>query len=124
MMFNPGMFGVTPQQMQAAREIGKHLGIEIRKCPKEGRLELTYLVINPGDTKALETAANGIDTLAEQLAYMHDTMFGIKGQIILYLPPDIITGFIKKPTEYPAACWRDESGPVPFWGSRLAARRR
>ena len=25
--------------------------------------------------------------------------------------------FIKKPTEYPSACWRDESGPVRIWGA-------
>ena len=82
MVFNPGMFGVTPQQMQAAREIGRHLRIEIRKCPREGRLEIRYIAINPGDTKALETATNGVDTLAEQLACMHDTMFGMKGKIV------------------------------------------
>ena len=82
MAFNPGMFGVSPQQIQAAHEIGNHLKIEIRKCPREGRLEIKYLAINPEDNKAIETAANGIDTLAEQLAYMHDAMFGMKGKII------------------------------------------
>jgi len=82
MVFNPAMFGVNPEQMQAAREIGRHLRVEIRKCPREGRLEIRYVAINPGDTKALETAANGIDTLAEQLAYMHDAMFGMKGEIV------------------------------------------
>ncbi len=82
MMFNPGMFGLTPQQMQAAREVGKHLRIEIRKCPGEGRLEIRYIAINPGDTQAVETAANAVNSLAEQIAYMHDTMFGVKGQII------------------------------------------
>jgi len=82
MVFNPAMFGVNPEQMQAAHEIGRHLRVEIRKCPREGRLEIRFVAINPGDTKALETAANGVDTLAEQLAYMHDTMFGMKGEII------------------------------------------
>ncbi len=82
MVFNPGMFGVIPQQMQAAREIGKHLRIEIRKCPREGRLEIRYVATNTGDAKSLETAANGVNTLAEQLAYMHDPMFGMKGTII------------------------------------------
>jgi hypothetical protein len=82
MVFNPAMFGVTPQQIQAAREIGKHLRIEIKKCPREGRLEIRYIAINREDTKALETAAKSVDTLAEQLAYMHDAMFGMKGEII------------------------------------------
>ena len=48
-MVNPGMFGITPQQMQAAREVGKHLTVEIRKCPRESRLEIRYIAINPGD---------------------------------------------------------------------------
>jgi len=82
MMFNSGMFGVTPQQMQAARQIGKHLRIEIKKCPSEGRLEIRYIAINPGDRQAIETAANAVNNWAEQIAVMHDTMFGMKGQII------------------------------------------
>jgi len=82
MAFNPGMFGVSPQQMQQAREVGNHLRVEIRKCPNEGRLEIRYIAINQEDTQALQTAANGVNTLAEQLAFMHDTMFGMKGEII------------------------------------------
>ena len=45
-MHNPGIFGVSPQQMQAAREIGNHLRVEIRKCPSKGRLEIRYIAIN------------------------------------------------------------------------------
>jgi len=82
MMFNAGMFGFSPEQMHAAQEVGRHLGIEIRKCPREGKLEIRYLAIDPADTKALETAANGVDTLAAQIAYMHDTIFSMKGEII------------------------------------------
>lgn len=82
MTFNPGMFGVSPQQMQAAREVGKHLKVEIRKCPSKGRIEIRYVAINAQDIQALQTAANGVNTLAEQLAFMHDTMFGMKGEII------------------------------------------
>jgi heptaprenylglyceryl phosphate synthase len=81
-MFNPAMFGITPQQMQAAQEVGKHIKIEIRKCPREGRLEIRYIAINPGDAQASETAANAVNNLAEQVAGMHDMMFGMKGQII------------------------------------------
>ena len=76
------MFGFGPEHTQAAREVGKHLKIEIRKCPREGKIEVRYLAFDPADTKALETAANGVDTLAAQLAYMHDTIFGMKGEII------------------------------------------
>ncbi len=35
MTFNPGMIGIDPQQMQAAREVGKHIRLEVRKCPRE-----------------------------------------------------------------------------------------
>jgi len=81
-MFNPGMLGISPQQMQAAQELGKRLRIEIRKCPAKGRLEVRYIAIDPEDAQAHETAANGVNTLAEQLAYMHDAMFAMKGEII------------------------------------------
>ena len=82
MTFNPGMMGFDPQQMQAAREIGKHIRLEVRKCPKEGRLEIKYVAINLEDTRSQETIANCVEGLAMQMAVIHDTMFGMKGKII------------------------------------------
>ena len=82
MTFNPGMMGFDPQQMQAAREIGKHLRLEVRKCPKEGRLEIRYVAINTEEPEAQDTIANCVETLAMQMAMIHDTMFGMKGKII------------------------------------------
>ncbi len=82
MTFNPGMMGFDPQQMQAFREIGKHLRLEVRKCPREGRLEVRYVAINPKDPKSQVTIANCVEGLAMQMAVLHDTMFGMKGKII------------------------------------------
>ena len=82
MTFNPGMMGFDPQQLAAAREIGKHLRIEVRKCPKEGRLEIRYVAVNPGDPRSQVTIVNCVEGLAMQMAVIHDTMFGMKGKII------------------------------------------
>jgi len=82
MTFNPGMMGFDPQQMQAAREIGKNLRLEVRKCPREGRLEIRYVAVNTEEPGAQDTIANCVETLAMQMAMIHDTMFGMKGKII------------------------------------------
>jgi len=82
MTFNPGMMGFDPQQMQAAREMGKHLRLEVRKCPREGRLEIRYIAVNPEDPRFQGTIVNCVESLAVQMAMIHDTMFGMKGKII------------------------------------------
>jgi len=82
MTFNPGMMGFDPQQMQAAREIGKHLKLEVRKYPKEGRLEIRYIAVNPEDARSQNTITNCVEGLATQMAVIHDTFFGMKGKII------------------------------------------
>ena len=82
MTFNQGMMGFDPQQMQAAREIGKHLRLEVKKCSREGRLEIRYIAVNPGDPRSQVTIVNCVDGLAMQMAMIHDTMFGMKGKII------------------------------------------
>ena len=81
MTFNPGMMGLDPEQMQAAREIGKHVRLEMRKSVKQGRLEIQYIAINPEDPKALDAIANCVESFAMQMAAMHDTFFGMKGKI-------------------------------------------
>lgn len=82
MNFNPGMMGFDPQQMQAAREIGKHIRLEVRKYPREGRLEIKYIAVNPGDVRSQTAIANCVEGLVMQMAVIHDTMFGMKGKII------------------------------------------
>ena len=82
MTFNPGMMGLDPQQMQAAREVGKQLRLEVRKYPGEGRLEIRYVAINPEDPRSQITITNCVEGLAMQMAVIHDTLFGMKGKII------------------------------------------
>ena len=82
MTINPGMMGFDPHQMQAAHEIGKHLKLEVRKCPREGRLEIRYIAVNPEDVRSRGTIANCVEGLAMQMAMIHDTLFGMKGKII------------------------------------------
>ena len=81
MTFNPGMMGLDPQQMQAAREIGKHVRLEMRKSVKQGRLEIQYIAVDPEDPKALAAIANCVESFTMQMAAMHDTFFGMKGKV-------------------------------------------
>jgi hypothetical protein len=82
MTFNTGMTGFDPQQIAAARELGKRLKLEVRKCPREGRLEIRYIAINDEEPGAQDAIANCVETLAMQMAMIHDTFFGMKGKII------------------------------------------
>jgi len=78
-MFNPAMFGVSPQQMEKAREVGQHLRMEIRKYRKQGRLEVRFFLINPGDQYDI---GEPVDKLCDQLAWGFANMFDIKGKIV------------------------------------------
>jgi hypothetical protein len=82
MTFDPGIMGFDPQQMQAAREIGKHIRLEMRKSAKQGRLEIQYVAINADDPRAVDAIANCVDSFATQMAVIHDTFFGMKGKFI------------------------------------------
>jgi len=82
MTFNPGMMGLDPQQMKAAHEVGKRLKLEVRKCPREGRLEIKYIAINTEDLGDQDAIANCVENFAMQMAMLHDTFFGMKGKII------------------------------------------
>jgi len=78
-MINPAMFGVSPQQMEQAKEVGRHLRMEITKYRKQGRLEVRFILINPSEDYDI---ADPVDKLCDQLAWGFDTMFDIKGKII------------------------------------------
>ena len=82
MNFNPGMMGLDPQQMAAARELGRLLKLEVRKCPREGQLVIRYIAVNAEEPEAQDAVANCVENFAAQLAMMHDTLFGMKGKII------------------------------------------
>ena len=78
-MINPAMFGISPQQMEQAKEVGRHIRMEITKYRKEGRLEVRYILVNPGEDVDLGRI---VDQVADQLAWGHDSMFDIKGKIV------------------------------------------
>jgi hypothetical protein len=78
-MINPAMFGVSPQQMEQAKEVGRHLRMEITKYRKQGRLEVRFTLINPDENYDI---GEPVDKLCDQLAWGFDTMFDIKGKII------------------------------------------
>jgi len=82
MTFNPAMFGIEPQQLQAAHELGKHLKVEVTKCPREGWLQIRYVALNPQDPQSQAAIANCVEGFAMQIAVLHDTLFGMKGKII------------------------------------------
>ena len=82
MTLNPGMMGFDPEKMKAAHEVGKRLRLEVRKCPREGRLEIRYVAVNAEDPGAQDTIAHCVENFAVQMAMIHDTFFGMKGKII------------------------------------------
>jgi len=79
MVFGPGMFGLSPQQMEQGKEVGQHLTMELRKHRREGCLEVKYMLINPEENFDI---GNAIDQLADQLAWGHKTFFDMKGKIV------------------------------------------
>jgi hypothetical protein len=81
-MINPGMFGFNPEQLKAAQEVGKHLRLEVRKCPREGRVEIRYVAIDPSNAQVAQVIGGCVESMAAQLAHLHDMMFGMKGKII------------------------------------------
>ena len=78
-MINPAMFGVSPQQMEQAKEVGRHLKMEITKSRKEGRLEVRFILIDPNESYDI---GEPVDKLCDQLAWGFATMFDIKGKIV------------------------------------------
>jgi len=78
-MFNPAMFGVNPQQMEQAREVGQHLKMEVRKYRKQGKLEIRFFLVDPDDRYDI---GEPVDKLADQLAWGFGNVFDIKGKIV------------------------------------------
>ena len=78
-MINPAMFGISPQQMEAAREVGKHLRMQVIRHTGEPHLEIRCILINPSESY---DPRQGITQLAEQLMSYHDVFFGMEGELI------------------------------------------
>ena len=78
-MFNPGMFGISPQQMEQAKEVGQHLRMEIRKYHKQGKLEVQFFLINSSEDYDL---GRPVDQLCDQLSWGFANIFDMKGKIV------------------------------------------
>jgi len=78
-MINPAMFGISPQQLEAAKEVGKHLRMQVIRHSREPHLEIKYILVDPNESF---DPGQGITQLAEQLMSYHDVFFGMEGEII------------------------------------------
>ena len=78
-MFNPGMFGINPQQMEQAKEVGQHLRMEIRKYHKRGKLEVQFFLVNPDENYDI---GRPVDQLCDQLSWGFANIFDMKGKIV------------------------------------------
>jgi len=65
--------------MEKAQEVGQHLKMEVRKYRKQGRLEVRFFLVNPGEQYDV---GEPVDKLADQLAWGFANMFDIKGKIV------------------------------------------
>ena len=78
-MVNPGMFGINPEQMAQAKQIGDHLRLEITKYRREGRFEVKLIPVAPDENYNPEEM---VDSICHQFAAIFNTMLGVKGKII------------------------------------------
>ena len=78
-MINPAMFGISPQQLEVAKEVGKHLRMQVIRHSREPHLEIKYILVDPNESF---DPRQGITQLAEQLMSYHDVFFGMEGEII------------------------------------------
>ena len=65
--------------MEKAKEVGRHLKMEVRKYRKQGRLEVRFILINPAEEYDI---GEPVDQLADQLSWGFANMFDIKGKIV------------------------------------------
>lgn len=77
-MINPAMFGVSQQQMEQAKEVGRHLRMEVRKYRRQGKVEVQFFLIDPNENYDL---GNAVDQFTDQLTWGFANVFDIKGKI-------------------------------------------
>ena len=66
------------RQMEAAKEVGRHLKMEIRKYRRQGRVEVQFFLVDPNENYDL---GNAVDQLSDQLSWGFANVFDIKGKI-------------------------------------------
>ena len=78
-MVNPAMFGVNQQQIEQAKEVGRHLRMEIRKYRQQGKVEVQFIRVDPNDPSV--NLSNTVDQITHQLSWGFANFFDIKGTI-------------------------------------------
>ena len=78
-MFNQGMFGMNPEQMARAQEIGNHLRVEMTNYRQQGRFEVRLVALDPSAEPQIPYMA---DQMCQQLAAILNAMMGVKGKIV------------------------------------------
>ena len=78
-MVNPAMFGVNQQQMEQAKEVGRHIRMEIRKYRRQGKVEVQFIRVDPNDPSV--NLSNTVDQITHQLSWGFANFFDIKGTI-------------------------------------------
>ncbi len=71
-------FGVSPQVMERAKQLGQYFSLEIRRNRHSGMVEVRYIPTNPCPFMDVGVLA---EELSNQLAWGHASAFDMKGQI-------------------------------------------
>jgi len=78
-MINPAMFGISQQQMEQAKEVGRHVRMTIRKYRQQGKVEVQFFKVDPNDPTVNLPAT--VDQVTHQLSWGFANFFDIKGEI-------------------------------------------
>lgn len=73
------MFGINPQQLQKAKEIGKHVTAVIETNTTNHSFSVSFAAI---DEEGQKLVANLAKQMATGLATQLSMMFGIKGKLV------------------------------------------
>ncbi len=75
---NRNIFGLSPEIMEQARQLGQHYTIHVRKRRREGVVEIRYATISPCPYVQIGTL---VDEISNKLVWGHSEAFGMSGTI-------------------------------------------
>lgn len=78
-MANPGMFGMNQQMMEQAKEVGRHIKMEVTKYRRQGTIEVQFLLVDPNENYDFTQV---VDSFTAQLIWGFANVFDIKGRVI------------------------------------------
>jgi len=73
------VYSVSPEFLQQAQEVGKHVRLEVTKNIKKGEVKIRFMA---KDAVGEEPIANLVNNVVTQLCSQFYTYFGIQGEII------------------------------------------